>query len=424
MSTAPPAPGVAFPGVAPLWAVCGFTALNSLATGILNNGVYFLADTAYGFGRLENYALGVVLGGTYIVGALGVGPLLQRACVRIPWLTHRTVLIAIMAMLAALCVLPWAAAGFEDGADSGGAWSIWVLAVGYGPLTGALWPIVESYVSGGRRGAALRDAIGTWNIVWSASVAGALWMIGPLVTPAPRVVLAGLGGVLLAAIAFLPAMGLDPGRHEHDDGHVIPPDYERHLAVFRILLPVAYFVVSAIGPNLPTALERLGVADAWRTPLAATWMVVRIPAFVLLARWHAWHGRWWMSVVGAGSLAVGFALAVLGPAMLADRAPTVGIVVLQGGLALVGIGMALVYVGALYYVSAARHGAVGAGGSHEALIGAGYVGGPACGLAASGAVEAGMIGSSAFGPGVVSLVGIVLVASSVVAWRRARRGVR
>jgi hypothetical protein len=405
-----------------MWAVGGFTVLNSVATGILNNGVYFLADTAYGFGRLENYGLGVVLGGTYIVGALAVGPALQRVCQRLPWLSHRAALAAIMVALALFCLLPWAAAGFSDAPAAGGAWAIWVVAVAYGPLTGAMWPIVESYVSGGRRGPALRHAIGSWNIAWSAATAATLWIIGPLVEPAPRLVLAGLAVVLLGAIGFLPAMGADPGRHLEDDPHESPPEYERHLGVFRILLPLTYFIISALTPNLPAALERLGASESWRTPLAATWMVVRLPVFILLARWHGWHGRWSMPVIGASLLAAGFA--VLGPALLDQSAPTAGIIVLQGGLALLGGGMATVYVGALYYVSAARHGAVGAGGSHEALIGAGYVAGPACGLAAAGAVEAGVLPQAAFAPLVLGLVGLGVLVGCTAAWRRGRRSPR
>jgi hypothetical protein len=143
--------------------------------------------------------------------------------------------------------------------------------------------------------------------------------------------------------------------------------------------------------------------------------------FILLARWHGWHGRWAMPALGAGLLAGGFALSVLGPALLAENAPTTGILVLQAGLALVGAGMATIYVGALYYVSAARHGAVGAGGSHEALIGAGYVAGPACGLAAAAAVQGGLMPPSAFAPAVLGLVGLVVVIACVAAWRSGRR---
>lgn len=412
--------GVSPSRAAPLWAVCGFSILNSVTTTILTNGVFFLAREAYGFGTLQNYALGIIGAGMYIAGALAVGPALTKACTRYAWLSHRRVLMGIMLALALVCCLPWAAAGFSDDLSAGGSWAIWVLAACQGPLSGAMWPIVESYLSGGRRGTPLRHAIGTWNVVWSVSGALSFWLMAPLVEEGPRRVIAALGLLCLAAMAMLPAMGADPGRHLDDDAHEVPPVYERLLAAFRVLLPMSYFVISALSPNLPVALERLGVHPDWRTPLAATWMVVRVPAFIVLARWHGWHGKWWMASAGAGALAVGFALAVLGPALAGQALPTTGIILLEAGLAMVGLGMAMVYVGALYYVSAARHSAVGAGGSHEALIGAGYVAGPACGLAASGGVAAGVLPEPAFAPVVLGLVGVVLVAGSVVAWRRSR----
>lgn len=400
---------------APMGATLGFTLLNSLGTGIVTNGVFFLAKEAYAFDRVENYALGVLLGGTYVAGALAVGPALQRLIQRIGWITHRLALATIMLALAVVCILPWSAAGFTDSPGAGGTWAIWALVAAFGPLTGALWPIVESYVSGGRRGPELRRAIGTWNITWSAAVAASMWLIAPLVAPAPRLVIAGLGVVCLAALAFLPAMGRDPGRHLAENGPEVPPDYERHLRVFRILLPASYFILSALGPNLPTALERLGVAPGWRTPLGAAWMLVRVPAFLILAGWHGWHGRWWMATGGAGLMAAGFALAVAAPAVLSGPAATLGVVLTVLGLSILGVGMAMIYVGALYYVSAARHGAVGAGGSHEALIGVGYVGGPVCGLIAAGTAP-----QAWFEPGILAFVGVVIVVTGVMAWRAAR----
>ena len=68
------------------------------------------------------------------------------------------------------------------------------------------------------------------------------------------------------------------------------------------------------------------------------------------------------------------------------------------GLILFGIGIASVYVGALYYAMEVGAAAVDEGGKHEALIGAGYTIGPLCGLAAVGA-----------GPGWLALYGTTLV---------------
>ena len=56
--------------VAALGPVLWLTFINSVGTGIVTNGIYFLAKSAYGLGTKGNFALGVVLGLTYIAGAL------------------------------------------------------------------------------------------------------------------------------------------------------------------------------------------------------------------------------------------------------------------------------------------------------------------------------------------------------------------
>ena len=427
LAAAAPAHGTPTPGArTPLSPTLGITLLNSFGTGIVTNGIYFLASNAYDFNTLQNYALGALMGVTYIASALLVEPALRRLIDRRPEVSHRGVLAALMVLLGVVCAIPWAAAGFDDRQGAGGAWAIWVLAGVYAPLTGALWPIIESYLTGGRRGPSLRHAIGVWNVVWSATVAISMWLVAPLVEPAPRLAIAGLGGLHLLCLAILPAIARDPARHLDDNAEHVPASYEQFLAAFRVLLPSSYFVLTALGPNLPAAFDRLGVAAAWQTPLASTWMLVRVPAFLLLAGWHGWHGKWSTAVLGAGLLGVGFATTVLAPPLLADTAPAIGIALVILGLAGVGVGMATIYVAALYYVSAARHGSVGAGGSHEALIGVGYFGGPACGLVAAGGAGLGILPRDAFEPAILALVALALIGAGLVVWKqlRASRGHR
>ncbi|MCA9287469.1 MAG: hypothetical protein KDA05_02725, partial [Phycisphaerales bacterium] len=388
--------------------------------GIVTNGIYFLASNAYAFTTLQNYALGALMGATYIASALLIEPALRRLIARRPEVTHRGVLAALMLLLGAVCVIPWVAAGFADRPGAGGAWAIWVLAGIYGPLTGALWPIIESYLTGGRRGPSLRHAIGVWNVVWSATVALSMWLVAPLVEPAPRLAIAGLGGLHLVCLAILPAIARDPARHLDDHAEHVPASYEQFLAAFRVLLPSSYFVLTALSPNLPAAFTRLGVHADWQTPLASTWMLVRVPAFFLLARWHGWHGKWSTAILGAGLLGLGFATTVLAPPLLAPTAPSVGVALVILGLAGVGVGMATIYVAALYYVSAARHGSVGAGGSHEALIGVGYFGGPTCGLVAAGGAGLGVLPPAAFEPAILTLVALTLIGAGAVVLRQVR----
>jgi hypothetical protein len=81
--------------------------------------------------------------------------------------------------------------------------------------------------------------------------------------------------------------------------------------------------------------------------------------------------------------------------------------------------MATIYSAALYYAMEVGQAEVEAGGKHEALIGLGYTGGPACGLLAGLAVQAGWIRKESFEPGVLVVVGTVALGAGLVAARRA-----
>lgn len=363
---------------APLLAVLAFVFINSLGTGIATNGVYFMTKHAYGFGKMANFALAFLGGVMYIAGAIGAGPLLRILGERFG-ISTRASLTMVMVLLGVLCVVPLAAA--PAAGEVPVAWPMWVLVGLYYPLTGILWPVAESYLSGGRKGPGLRTALGQFNITWSLAVVAASWVMGPRIEKNAPELIAALAVLHLLSIGLLWPMGPEPGRHlaEHHEPH--PPVYTRLLALFRVLLPMSYLVLNALTPFLPTAMTAMGVAVAWQTPMAATWMSGRVLTFLVLERWHGWHGKWWPAVAGVGLLLGGFVAIVLAP-FLGDSLPArVSMIV---GLAAFGVGMAGIYTAALYYAMEVQNAEVAAGGTHEALIGIGYAGGPLCGLAAAG----------------------------------------
>jgi hypothetical protein len=360
---------------APLWTVLAIAFLGSLGTGGATNGIFFLTKSAHDFTERMNFALGVVLGVTYIAGALGVGPLLRRLVRRLPWLSSRGAVALVLVVIGLACMLPWAAEALT-GAKQPAA--MWVFVAIFGPTTGALWPMVESFLSGGRRGTRLRSAIGRFNIVWSSALVVSFFAMAPLVKGHPILVLTllGVAHLLTAVLAWwLPA---EPAPHLHDEHEPHPASYAGLLRLFRTLLPVSYVVLSALSPLLPELTERLRIGAAWATPFAAIWMASRVGVFALLERWHGWHGRAWIGWAAIATLGAGFTACVLAPRFGVEA----GRLVLAGGLAACGAGMAVIYVGALYYVMEVGEAQVDAGGSHEALIGVGYVLGPLVGLAA------------------------------------------
>jgi hypothetical protein len=398
------ASGLSKPPVAGLGPVFWLTFINSLGTGVVTNGIFFLATSAYSLGTKGNFALGILLGITYIAGAKAVGPLLVWLK-RSPRHSTRGAFHLIVVLCALLCGLPMLARFM--GAQ--GSWPVWVLVGLYSPLTGCIWPITEAYLSGGRRGHTLRSALGTFNVIWSVALVVALWGIGPFVKSFPLEVIAGLGLLHLSTIALIRLLPAEPAAHpdEHHEPH--PEVYHRLLNLHRFLLPLTYLIVSTMSPYLPTAMAALSVKDVWQTPLAATWHATRVGGFLWLQFDHRWHGRWWMPIAASSCILVGFAAVMLAPqigAITNGSAPGLGpaLWVLAFGLGLLGIGVAAIYTGALYYAMEVGSAQVDAGGTHEALIGTGYTLGPAIGLVATIAVDRHLMAPSTFAPAVVCVM--------------------
>ncbi|MEL7473031.1 MAG: hypothetical protein AAGK04_06915 [Planctomycetota bacterium] len=407
-------------GPAPLWAIGALTFIGSLGTGLVTNGIGFLAQSALGYADRGNYGLHLALGLAYILGALGVSPALRAMSRRSRRVTTRSVLIGVLVAIAAVCQLPLVSA-LDGGPPT--AWSLWAMVVVFAPLTGALWPIVESYLSGGRQGRELRHAVGGFNIVWASAVAVSFWISAPLLAASPLTLIALLGVAHALAIPIVIFMGAEPGRHLADEPHRVDPVDRRLLTVFRVLLPTSYIVASSLLPFLPETLARLGVAAAWTMPIASTWMIVRVGVFTLMQRWHGWRHAPWAPIVGAGLLLVGFAIAV-GTRTL-DAGGVGPIALLIGGLASFGAGMAVIYAAALYYAMEVGAAEVDAGGVHEALIGVGYTTGPLLGLLAltvGGLPDADQTPIVAFETLLIGMVSVVAVGATLVAfglaWRR------
>lgn len=403
-------------------------------------GIFFLTQSAHGFGAAANYGLGLVLGLTYVVGALAAGPLL-RALERRGGLEPRPALLAGALAFALLCLLPWAVPR---------PWAVFAFAALYSPLSGAFWPVVESYLSGGRHGPDLFRAVGRFNVVWSGALATAIFLLAPLVEARPLDVFLLLALLHASSAALLPRLPVRPGDHRHrpdDAPEGVEPlaeaELARLLAIHRPLLAASYVALFALSPYLPVVLAKLGVPVLWHTPLASVWMGARVATFAWLARWHGWHGRRATAVVGLLALLAGFALVVLSPELVA--APAAGspgsgaasaaaplasgaspsgavdgtaLAALVLGLLAFGAGAAALYTTALAYVL--EHGAaeVDAGGSHEALIGAGYALGPLSGLAVLGAVQLGALPADRGEAALAAVVATLVLGAAAQAFRR------
>lgn len=386
----------------PLWAVLSYTFLCSIGSGIVYAGVFFLAKSQYGFTETDNFALGLLYGLTYIPAALSVGPLLRR--LGRAGIAPRTLLGIVTTLMGAICFVPWVIELVTSHAAQRATWPIWAIVGIYGPLSGAMWPIVESFLAGGRSERELRSATGRFNVTWSSAIVFTLLAMAPLVKDHALLLLNALGIVHFGCVGIVACFQKSPAAHEHYE-HVRPVIYKQLLTFLRLLLPVSFMFISTLSPYMPSALERMRIDASWQTAIAAVWPAARVAMFFTLERWHGWHGKWTTPIVGASLLIASFVFLILVPPI----APAgFGLPLFLLGLTGFGIGVGIVYAAALYYAVEVGSSGVDAGGTHEALIGIGYAAGPICGLAGLGAASGGLVAAESNN---LVMLGLVVLAA-------------
>jgi hypothetical protein len=201
-----------------------------------------------------------------------------------------------------------------------------------------------------------------------SATAVSLVLMGPLLdTGNSRLAMVAYGPIALLSMLALAVFPRRPAPHavEESQAHV-PASYPALLRASRVLLPVSYLFLGALGPLMPYLVERLTVARTAETPLTASWMAARLAAVVVLMLLAFWHGRATTLLVAVGLLFGGFAAAVL--------ATSIEVLVL--GLVTLGAGQGTLYHATLYYTMAVGRAEVQAGSVFEALVGLGYLIGP------------------------------------------------
>ncbi len=381
----PHAPVPAFP-------IAALTFLCSLGTGVLWNAIYFIAKSDYGFNERDSLLLACASGFFYTIVALRAGALV-RAIER--HLSPRGALAGVLLVQALLApvvlLLP-------------GEATLWVVAVVMTSLGALQWPIVQHFLAANRHGEAMRNAIGWFNASWMLATALGLAAAGPLAQAGlTKWAIPSLLPINLLAMAFL---ALFPARAPtHDPGESarhVPSSYRSLLRASRVLHPMGYLVIGALSPILPYLFTTIGTNESSQAPIGASWHYARLAAVLVLWRYNFWHGRAGTLVIAGLLLGSGFAIAV--------AAPNEELLII--GLIALGVGQGTIYYNAIYYGLAIGAAEVDAGGTHEALVGAGYCVGPGLGLA-----------MFAIGGGPSAFIGAVigaLAVGGVLAWRRAR----
>jgi hypothetical protein len=352
---------------APLAAILGTTFFGSVSGGAFWAGLFFVTARHYHFSPTRNLVLAASMGALSAVASWMSGQIAAR-------FPPRAVVLAAFALWGAVALLPVLFPRSEL--------ALWGAAFVASVTSAIIWPIVESYVSAGRHGPDMRSAIGWFNIVWTPATAIPLFVM-PAVARLGLTWCLGLTSVV-NLLALVAALGLPRQLVAHQAEAARAALGAEYRALARSTswsLTLSYVISTAIAPLLPFRLAAVGVGGS-SSVVAGLWMTARFVTFFAMWRTAFWHGRWGTSVAGGVAVVVGFAAILLAPSVVG----------LALGLVLFGVGMGLIYYGALYYSLAVGHAAVDAGGIFEALIGLGSCVGPLLGSAGEllgGAAHAG-----------------------------------
>lgn len=336
-----------------------FAFIFSLATILLQRGVFFYTQYELGMNDSQNLLLALAVGLTYIGGAQlshkfweTVGP-------------RRSIFILIVLQL----ILPVTAFFFAKSA------AVSIVVILYSFFNGMTWPLAESYASAGLDEKQSSKSIGIYNLCWSSAVPISVWMSGALISGFKNGIFLACGIIVLFAMAlvfFLPKViphddsPSDKGKEDEREEAIAYDDMRRMLVSSRWSMGFSYALMQILTALLPGKFHAAGISVAMATILAGFIDASRTLAFLLMSYTHWWHGKKTLLVLASLTLSLGFCTCMFGgmiPFILA-------------GEILYGLAAGFAYYSALYYAMVLSKASVGAGGSHESVIGAGFTVGP------------------------------------------------
>lgn len=337
------------------------TFLGSVATSLIELGIYFYTHKVMGFSELANLGLALGWGLVYVAGALLSHPLAMRFGERNLAFTTCFVQLFMNALIwytptpLVLCT------------------SFFVV----GGMIGMMWPIIQSYVSSGLTPQQNRHFIGYFNLCWSSAVAVALVATGHILAEYTPSTLMLVAAVLNASVCLFILLLRPRPLHLEDDHPERPPvqsleRWQQLLSSSRWTMLASYSVMFLITPLLPAIFTDLGLTPAQAAYAAAILHAVRFLTFAGMIILPQWHDRTWPLILALIAQPISFILILFGNSITA---------VILGEI-LFGLCAGLTYFAALYYALVIQNASVEAGGEHEGLIGAGFSIGPLLGIIA------------------------------------------
>ena len=372
--------------------------LNSFATVLYFNYLYFFMRDRFGFDNKHNLALAALLGLVYTFAAWQAGKFAQRR----GYFFALKIGFGIMAVSLAAGLFLTSAPGEILAASC----------VTIGMCF--IWPTLEALVSDGETAARLPRAIGIYNVVWAVTNALSYFVGGTLIeTFGYKIIFA-----LPLAIVLL-QLALTFWLHRHATGMArtalnkpetqLPPEPHRpaspkakaFLKMAWLANPFAYIAINTLIAVIPGIAAKFHLSPMSAGFVCSLWCFVRLGAFVALWHWTKWHYKFRWLAAAFAILTASFAAILTAP----------NLAVLIAAQLFFGWAIGLVYYSSLFYSMDAGDAKGDHGGIHEAAIGIGNCLGPAVGalslqflprVAHSGAIAVSVLLLCGFG-GLISI---------------------
>ena len=343
--------------------------LNSFATILFFNYLYFFMRDRFDFGDRRNLLLAAWLGLTYTIAAWQAGKFAHR----FGYFTALKIGFGMMAVGLAV--------GSQLDSATGAILAATVTNIGMC----FTWPTLEALVSESEPPAGVPRAVGIYNIVWAVTNALAFFIGGTLVEKF------GFKSIFYLPLAIMLtqlALTLWLQNHANETARTAagenisaaPPDPDRpsparaktFLRMAWLANPFAYIAINTLIAVTPGLAAKFHVSPMFAGFVWSLWCFVRLGAFVVLWRWTDWHYRFRWLATSFAVLILSFATILLSP----------NLAVLIVAQIFFGGAIGLIYYSSLFYSMDGGAAKSEHGGIHEAAIGLGNCVGPAIGAAA------------------------------------------
>jgi predicted MFS family arabinose efflux permease len=339
--------------------------LNSFATVLYFNYLYFFLRSRFGFDDKHNLMVAALLGLIYTLASWQAGRLAQRRGY------FNALKLGFGVMIAGLLI------GAQLGSAAGQIAMAALVTLGMC----FIWPVLEALISENETPDRVPHAVGIYNITWAATNAFAYFIGGAIIVKfgfhsifyVPVIILL----VQLGLTFWLQTLGHSQVASEanvalpHDPNRPSPARAKTFLRMAWLANPFAYIAINTLIAVIPGLAARFELSPMMAGFICSLWCFVRLGVFFVLWFWTGWHYRFRWLATAFALLVLTFAAILVAPSLT----------VLIAAQVFFGAAIGLIYYSSLFYSMDASDTKSEHGGIHEAAIGAGNFIGPAVGAA-------------------------------------------